>query len=107
MYEKELNFISKYIDDRFYLPNLRFPREYFIKQSYSRWAGNEILQRIFLETEKPPTHITGVFPKTPLEIVQEFIEDMEFCICSRTNHDHDYIFKIAKTAAEEIMYTCL
>lgn len=46
--------------------------------SYSRWAADEILKRVINEAMKLPAHITGVELMTSVEIVESFIDEMDY-----------------------------
>lgn len=75
----------------------------FDNLSYSCWAANEILNRVIDEVCKLPPHITGYLPKSHIEVVEEFIEDMEYLYETCTDEKKRSIFAIARCTGEEIL----
>lgn len=53
------------------------------------------------ETAKLPPHISGVEWRTPIEIVEEFVEDMDRFSEMGNN---PLIFEIAQDVGEDILY---
>lgn len=73
--------------------------------SYSRWAAEEILERVIDEAMKLPAHITGEQPRTLKEVIQSFIDDMDYYSdISRWNTSR-IVFSIAREEGKLIMST--
>lgn len=75
----------------------------FYLYSYSRWAANELLDRIIDEVSKPPPFVTGEFPRTHIEIIEEFIENMDYLSELCSHREQKCIFSTARYVGEEIM----
>lgn len=103
MYEKTLLVIQEYIDTRLYIPLLRWPKDEFDKRCYSRWAANEILERLIDETMRLPQFITGRESKSPLDIISEFISELDYYVDISEDKRTRLIFSAAKDTATEII----
>lgn len=75
----------------------------FFLYSYSRWAANELLDRIIEEVSKPPPFVTNDIPKTYIEIIEEFIENMDYLSEQCSHREQQCIFSTARYVGEEIM----
>lgn len=102
MYDKAVQVIQDYIDDNLFVIDT-YPRYIFDERSRSRWAANEIIVRILDESTSLPEHITGREPKTPRDIVRNFIEDLEHYICIGDNREIQRIFAIARDTSNDIL----
>lgn len=72
MDDRDVLLIEQYIHENF--P----PHTIDQYDSYSRWAAEEILSRVIDEAMKLPAHLTGVEHLTAAEIVENFIEEMDY-----------------------------
>ena len=99
--------IQKYIDDYLFEPRSNWPRHYLDQRSYSRWAAYEIQNRIMEEISRLPTHITGRDPVSPIDIILEFISDMDYYHGLSDNKKSNLIFSIAIDTAKNILYLFL
>lgn len=77
MYDSAIVKVQGYIDE--FLPELDsvYPTCIFDSRSYARWAANEILDRLMCEASKLPPHITGQEPRSVLDIIDEFISELD------------------------------
>jgi hypothetical protein len=111
MCDVAISIISKYLDEHLcatdYLEqvNPKESKEYFEDFSYARWAAYEIIDRLNTEAERLPSHITGYLrePVPPVDIIAEFMDDMECCIYDGCSEKHERIFTIAKDVADDII----
>lgn len=102
MYDKDIFALQSYIEEFLFEPKSGWPKECFEDRSYSRWAAQEILERIIQEALQPPPHITSRFPRTTIEIVVNFIDDLSYLSNVREGSHHKRIFLYARYAAENI-----
>lgn len=63
--------------------------------AYEEWAVTEILSRLTDEMVTLPSHITGYEPVSAGEIVEQFIQEMEYCRSISTNRDAILMYSIA------------
>ena len=111
MCDMAISIISKYVDEHLcttdYLGqvNPKESKEYFEDLSYARWAAYEIMNRLNTEAERLPSYITGSLrePVPPVDIIAEFMDDMECCIYDGCSEKHERIFTIAKDVADDII----
>ena len=103
MYETSIaiSTIKNYIDTYLFEPKSNWPEDEFAARSYSRWAADYILDRIISESQKPPYHITGIESKTFTHIVQECIDELDYCSEIRDGK-FCKVFSIAKEVAIDI-----
>lgn len=107
MYEKAINAVLNYIDDRFFEPQITWPKQYFLKRSYSRFGANKLLERIIEEELKTPPHISGREKNTPAEIALNLMTEFDYYQkLSKTSRARN-MFAMARIAVEEILCTCL
>lgn len=92
MNEEAINAILRYTDDSLIEPHGGRPELYFKYASYSRWAANEILNRLM----DNPT-------RDPDDILEGFILEMYYYTSFLDeSSDACFIFTTAKYAAEDI-----
>ncbi|MDR1066194.1 MAG: hypothetical protein LBL35_01995 [Clostridiales bacterium] len=75
----------------------------FAEQSYSRWAADEITNRLIAQEPIFPWDIFYLDLKSPVEIIMEFISDMDDFSERSEDIDVRSIFVIAKEAAAGIL----
>jgi hypothetical protein len=97
--------ISNYIDEELREPQADWSEEEFRIQSYSRWAANEILDRIIKEASKLPYHISGKELIPPVQIIVEFVDEMDYY--ADLNNEETFTgierFSVAREAAKELL----
>lgn len=71
-------------------------REIFRLHVYSRWAAYEILDRVIGEAMKLPAHISGKESLSLDEIVESFIDEMDYFISASRSERSKTIFQIAR-----------
>lgn len=103
MYETDIavSTIKNYIDTYLFEPKGNWPEDEFAARSYSRWAADYILDRIINESQKLSNHITGIKSKTFTDIVQECIDELDYCSEIRDGK-FCKVFSIAKEVAIDI-----
>ena len=92
MYEAAIAELEYYMDTYLFPPGTNWPEYYFKERSYSRWAASEILQRL-----KEGGNLT------PIEIVEEFIDEMDDFSCLNDRRESKLIFSIARDAGKDIL----
>lgn len=103
MYETALLVIQEYVDEYLSTPVLCWPKDEFDRRCYSRWAVNEILERVIEEATRPPQFITGRESVSPLNIISEFISELDYCEDVSENKQTRLIFSAAKDTATDII----
>ena len=103
MYETSIaiSTIKNYIDTYLFEPKNNWPEEEFAARSYSRWAADYILYRIIFDSKKLPYNITGIESKTFTDIIQECIDELDYCSEIRDGK-FCKVFSIAKEVAIDI-----
>ena len=91
MNEQAIEAIEEFYYDSLFEPNRKWPKEEFDRRVYSRWAAQEILERII---ECP------VLPAQ--EIVQRFIDEMKGYLELDLNKQMEFIFSTALETTEDI-----
>lgn len=107
MYEQAIFTIQNYINA--YLPELDtpYPKYKFNTRSYARWAANEIIDRLILEDSKLPPHISGKEPASVIEMIEEFIRELEYYFSISDDVDRQEMFNIAENTAKYILHLFL
>ena len=95
--------VRRYINETLSVPRNSWSKRDFETRTYSRWAANEIMERLMEEELKLPYHISGIEAKTPIEIVDGFIEEMDVAVESTNNSDHKFMFSTARHTADEVL----
>ena len=103
MYETNIavSVIQDYINTYLFEPRKNWPEEEFAIRSYSRWAANDILERIINRSMILPNHITGLESKTLFGIIQDFIDEADYC-SEMYDKQSCNMFSIAKDVAMDI-----
>ena len=82
-------------------------KEIFDIHTYSRWAANEILERMIDETMKLPSHITGKESMSAVDIIENFIDEMDYYSWVSSSHRAKTIFRIARDEGKcVLLYVC-
>lgn len=108
MYDRAIKTIREYIDKN--LPELDsiYPKYEFDTRSYARWAANEILERLIMEDASSlPCYITGEEPRSVLEIINEFIAEVDYYFYISTDVRSQEMFNIAVNTANYIKHLFL
>lgn len=103
MYDIAISVIQEYIDECLFAPAINWPDNEFNTRCYSRWAADELIFRMEIESEILPDHISGIIPKSPLKIIEDFIDEMEFFQKTTSNLKHRTMFSEAKDTAIDIV----
>lgn len=74
-----------------------------VYESYSRWAADEILERVINEAMKLPAHITGVELMTSVEIVESFIDEMDYYSYIASDDAARIIFSTAREEGKLVL----
>lgn len=78
MYDRAILLVREYLDEELPEQKSRCIDLDFEFRSYSRWAANELIDKFIREGSRLPPHIIGDIPKDPIDIVKEFIRDLEY-----------------------------
>lgn len=104
MYEIAIMTIQEYIDEYLFEPQSNWPKYEFCSRCYERWTANELLKRIADESALLPEHITGMKKRSPFNIINDFIQEMDECFeVSDSNQDCQLIFSTARETAIDII----
>lgn len=103
MYDRDIKIIEDYIDEYLCSPELYLPDWEYDIQAYSRWAGEEVLERVIFEDLKLPPHITGIESKDTAEIIEEYISDIDYFYETCSDIHKKLIFFIARDVGMEIL----
>lgn len=99
--------LEEYIRDNLPVPDRSDEDYIFELHTYSRWAAYEVLNRMIRETTKLPSHISGREPLSAEEIVEQFIDEMDYYAMMSPDLDAKDIFFIASSEGRCIlMYIC-
>ena len=90
MYEAVILILQGYITEHLFEPGSNWPKFYFDERSYSRWAANEIIERVKEHKTTPP-----------IVIIEEFILELDNYSC--INPKNEELFSFARDAAEDIL----
>lgn len=102
MYDVAVSVIQEYIDENLFLPAPNWPPEEFNTRSYERRAGLELIERITRESMIIPG--LSVQPlRTPYQIIEEFIDDMDYQARSTDNSHHYFMFSTFRDTAIDIV----
>ena len=71
--------------------------------SYSRWAIDEIINRIIIEADKVPAHITGIELVPHTEILRDFIYEMDYYLSISETKESKLIFFTARSIGAEVL----
>ena len=71
--------------------------------AYSRWAANEILERVIFEAMKLPPHITGIESPTIFEILELFIDETDYYAYIASSDTGRDIFSAAREEAKLVL----
>lgn len=108
MGDRDVLLIEEYIRENEYKPDLKDSTYFFRIHSYSNFAMNEILRRVIYESSRLPAHITGKESLTLIEIIEDFICEMEHCSSIAKRSQIKEIFDISRDEAKCILlYICL
>ncbi len=104
MDDRDVIIIEEYI--RRYSQNLELnPKDTYVFEvnSYSSWAANEVLERVIHETMKLPPYITGNESLTLIDVVEAFIDEMDYYAYLASNEQSRKIFEIARDEGKCIL----
>ena len=96
MYEQDIAKITTYMRKR----NARTLSK---AESYSKWALDEILNRVLDETQKLPYHISGLEPEPVSDIIREFIEEMAYWSTIASTEEVIFFVETAKDEASRLL----
>lgn len=103
MNERDIIILENYAATHLAEPNLEWANDAFDVCVYSRWAVNEILERMMDETTKLPEFISGIPRKSTVQIITEYIYEMEGAYREVNNVEQKMIFFIAASTARSIL----
>ena len=92
MNELAVSVIQEYIDKYLFEPRSNWPKYEFNVRSYSRWAANEIIERIQNDSDR-----------SPVNIISEFIREVDLCSEKTPTNQSQLIFAVAKETAIDII----
>lgn len=96
LYDCDIAIVESYIQTR-------KKQHSFKGECYCKWALDEILKRIFEESQKLPYHISGMEPESTIDIIREFIEEMDYYSEIASTEEVIYFVFMAKDEAELLL----
>lgn len=103
MYGVAISIIQEYIDECLFEPSSNWPKCEFDERCYSRWAANELIERMKTESEILPEHISGRKAKSPLKVIENFINELEYFLMTTDDQKHRFLFSAARDTAIDIV----
>lgn len=97
-----INTINDYANNHYIFPN-SYQEQSFKMVSYCRQSVNEILERLIDEFTKLPSHITGIVPMSHIDILRNYICEMEYMHDMSTTKENKLIFSLAVKTGNEIL----
>lgn len=94
--------VMEYIDQELPETHIRWLTRDFEYRSYARWAANEIIERLIDEASRLPAHITGRTPRDAIDIINEFIRDLECCFNDSDDTHRQELYYVAIDTAKRI-----
>lgn len=91
MNEVAISMIRDYMDQCLFEPSFNWPGWEFDRRIYSRWAANEILERV---TKNPML--------SPIDAIDQFMDEMDDHSEVSDDRNFQFIFIIARETAEDI-----
>lgn len=96
MDDRDVLIIEEYIRDNVPDPDVRDDEYFFGLHSYSKWAVYEILERVIGESMKLPAHVSGVERMDVRDIVESFIDEMDYYFSISSDWRAKELFSIAR-----------
>lgn len=103
MDDRDVLKVVRYIENCIPSPNIKESKECFKSHSYSRWAANEILERMIDEAMKLPPHISGEESLSATDVIDYFIMEMEYYSDITSNRDMKKMFDVAGEEGRHIL----
>ena len=103
MDETALLVVLEYVDKNLFEPSIDWPKSEFQERSYARWTAFEIQQALVDTMWLPP----GYNPPEPIDVILQFMVEIEQCLRSAKDPQNEKIFEVAKRTATEILYLFL
>lgn len=101
--DRDIRFLADYINENYSEPARTKDIREFEWKVYSKWAANEILERLVLEDSKLPEHITGKARASVIDIIEEFLIDVNFYAETSDDSRNQYMFLVARFEAKRIL----
>lgn len=102
-YAAAVSVVQRYLHEQLPIPVSTYSEEASKTRAYSRWTAEEIISRIMEEELKLPYHISGIEQRIPIEIVNEFIDELYTMWELSKVEEHKYMFSVSLHTAEEIL----
>lgn len=93
--DRGLLILEEYIRDNIPEPDIKVGEYLFTIQTFSKWAVNEILERVIRESMKLPAHVSGKERMSVIDIVDSFIDEMDYYEAFSTDWKAKEMFSIA------------
>ena len=103
MEEQAIGILEHYMDIQLSAPNRSMDPDLFDMQVYSRWAAEEIIERLMSEAMKLPPHISGHMYLSASEIITDFIEEMDAYAKISKDERTKKIFSFAREEGRTIL----
>lgn len=92
MNDREISVLMDFIDEHLFEPESHWPKCFFDKRSYSRWAAYEMVERLMDHPFDSPDLI-----------IEEFMLKMAYFSCQSKDVHKNLIFTTARDTAEDVL----
>lgn len=103
VYDQDVRLIQDYILKNVPEPSTKDHEDLFELHAYSFIAAEEVLGRVIKEAMKIPAYLTGRPDVDVLDIVNGFVDEMDYYVHASESKDARRIFSIARDEGKCIM----
>lgn len=103
MDDRDVTILSNYIHKIYPEEYVCFSSYEFDKRSHSKWAATEILELMCKEANKLPSYISGRETATPLDVIEDFLIDMNYYAEICDDSKMQFMFNTARDEAKKIL----
>ena len=101
--DRDIRFLIDYIDENHSEPAQTRNALEFEWEAYSKWAAHEILDRLIFESSKPPERMTGKERASTIDIIEEFLIDVNYYAETSDDSRNQFMFLVARFEARRIL----
>lgn len=103
MTEHDIRVIAEYAEDRLVEHDGRLDDSVIRANAYSDWAIDELLGRLIEEESKPPEYVTGRPSISTVEVIEDFINEMEYYRDTSSTEEQILLYSIAVEEGENVL----
>ena len=101
--DRDIRCLLDYIEENHSEPLRTRDATEFEWEAYSKWAAHEILDRVIFEASKPPECITGKERASTIDIIEEFLIDVNYYAETADDSRNQFMFLVARFEAKRIL----